>query len=104
MLAGIMWVNGEQWKKVRRFSQQTMRDFGVGKKSLEEIILDETRLLGDEFASREDQPISNVKHMMMLSICNIIHHIVFGFRLVLFKNKKHKKSVLSFLHQNKKSL
>lgn len=57
-----------------------MRDFGVGKKSLEEIILDEARLLGDELASKEGQPISDVKHMMTLSISNVIHHIVFGFR------------------------
>ena len=57
-----------------------MRDFGVGKKSLEEIILDEAGLLCEEFATREGQPIDDVKVMMTSSISNVIHHITFGFR------------------------
>lgn len=57
-----------------------MRDFGVGKKSLEEIILDEAGLLCEKFATREGQPIDDVKVMMTSSISNVIHHITFGFR------------------------
>lgn len=57
-----------------------MRDFGVGKKSLEEIILEEAKLLVEEFAAREGQPINDVKRMMTSSISNVIHHVTFGFR------------------------
>lgn len=57
-----------------------MRDFGVGKKSLEEIILDEAGLLCEKFSTREGQPIDDVKVMMTSSISNVIHHITFGFR------------------------
>lgn len=57
-----------------------MRDFGVGKKSLEEIILEEAKLLVEEFAAREGQPINDVKRMMTSSISYVIHHVTFGFR------------------------
>ncbi|XP_062567071.1 cytochrome P450 2B15-like [Saccostrea cucullata] len=77
---GIVWANGESWKKVRRFALQSMRDFGVGKKSLEEVIQDEAKTLSAIFASKEGQPISDVKRMMTTSISNVIHHVVFGFR------------------------
>ncbi|XP_022343645.2 cytochrome P450 2J6-like isoform X1 [Crassostrea virginica] len=77
---GIVWGNGEEWRRLRRFALQTMRDFGVGKKSLEEIILDEAGLLCEKFATREGQPIDDVKVMMTSSISNVIHHITFGFR------------------------
>lgn len=52
----------------------------MGKKSLEEIILDEAGLLCEKFATREGQPIDDVKVMMTSSISNVIHHITFGFR------------------------
>jgi hypothetical protein len=60
-----------------------MRDFGVGKKSLEEVIQDETKLLGDIFASKEGEAVADVKRMMTTSTCNVIHHVVFGFRYII---------------------
>ena len=79
-LIGLVWSNGERWKKVRRFALQSMRDFGVGKKSLEEVIQDEAKTLSDTFTAKENEPISDIKRMMTISISNVIHHVVFGFR------------------------
>lgn len=77
---GLVWANGEHWKKVRRFALHSMRDLGVGKKSIEEVIQDEAKTLTNIFASKENQPITDVKRMMTTSISNVIHHVVFGFR------------------------
>lgn len=82
MSIGLVWANGEHWKKVRRFALHSMRDLGVGKKSIEEVIQDEAKTLTNIFASKENQPITDVKRMMTTSISNVIHHVVFGFRYV----------------------
>lgn len=82
MSIGLVWANGEHWKKVRRFALHSMRDLGVGKKSIEEVIQDEAKTLTNIFASKENQPITDVKRMMTTSISNVIHHVVFGFRCV----------------------
>ncbi len=34
-VAGLIWANGPQWKEMRKFAVVTMRDMGVGKKTLE---------------------------------------------------------------------
>ena len=75
-----MWGNGEEWRRQRRFALQMMKNFGVGKKSHEKIILDEAKMLCEEFATREGQPIDDVKAMMTITISNVIHHVTFGFR------------------------
>jgi hypothetical protein len=43
--AGIGFIIGSTWQTNRRFAMQAMRDFGVGKKSLEEKIIAEAGFL-----------------------------------------------------------
>lgn len=78
-LPGIIWSNGTQWKKLRRFSLQTMRDFGVGKKSLEDVIQQEVTGVLEQIELQKGQGFK-LKSMLSTAVSNVIHSIVFGCR------------------------
>ncbi|XP_063426316.1 cytochrome P450 2K6-like [Mytilus trossulus] len=78
--SGIVFANGDDWKGRRRFSLQAMRDFGVGKSSLEEKILEEMQNVADDLEKMKGVEISNLKEMMTKASCNVIHSLIFGYR------------------------
>ena len=78
--AGILFRGySHQWKTLRRFTLQTLRDFGVGKTSIEEKISMEIDAATKTFDSAKDEPleIAPILHNM---VGNVIYAIVFGTR------------------------
>ncbi|XP_078603921.1 cytochrome P450 2J1-like [Branchiostoma floridae x Branchiostoma japonicum] len=75
----LMSPYGPRWKQQRKFALMTLRDFGVGKRSLEGKVNEEANALVQEFLSLNGQPF-DLRIMMENCVCNIICSIVFGDR------------------------
>ncbi|XP_003505292.1 cytochrome P450 2B1-like isoform X1 [Cricetulus griseus] len=76
---GVVFANGERWKALRRFSLATMKDFGMGKQSVEERIKEEARCLVEELQKSQGAPLDPM-FLFQCITANIICSIVFGER------------------------
>ncbi|XP_073504168.1 cytochrome P450 2K1-like isoform X2 [Phyllobates terribilis] len=76
---GISFSNGEVWKSMRRFTISTLRDFGMGKKSVEARIQDELMPLIESFKSYKGKPF-NTDLLINSAVSNVICPIIFGKR------------------------
>ncbi|XP_063282434.1 cytochrome P450 2D14-like [Pelobates fuscus] len=77
--AVVMAHYGRAWKEQRRFSLSTMRDFGMGKKSLEERVTEEASYLCSAFKSEQGRPF-DPHYIMNIAVSNVICSIIFGDR------------------------
>ncbi|KAG3289601.1 cytochrome P450 2K1-like [Ictidomys tridecemlineatus] len=76
---GIAFSHGETWKIMRRFSLTTLRNFGMGKQIIEDIIIEECQHLIKNFEAHRGNPFE-ITTVMNASVANIIVSVLFGKR------------------------
>ncbi|KAK1156730.1 cytochrome P450 2K1-like [Acipenser oxyrinchus oxyrinchus] len=76
---GVLFGKGESWKVMRRFTLYTLRDFGMGKKTIEDRIIEESQRLVEVFQSRKGKPF-DPQIIINSAVSNIICSIVLGDR------------------------
>uniref|UniRef100_A0ABM5GRU1 Cytochrome P450 2K4-like n=1 Tax=Pogona vitticeps TaxID=103695 RepID=A0ABM5GRU1_9SAUR len=76
---GISFSHGENWKVMRRFAITTLRDYGMGKRSIEDKIVEECNVLIKKFESYEGKPFETTT-IMNAAVANIIVSILLGKR------------------------
>ncbi|XP_038556820.1 cytochrome P450 2K1-like isoform X1 [Micropterus salmoides] len=76
---GILFSNGDSWKEMRRFALTTIKDFGMGKRISEGIIIEECRCLTEEFKQYEGKAFDNTQ-AICYAASNIMSAIMFGKR------------------------
>ncbi|XP_075463197.1 cytochrome P450 2A5-like [Ascaphus truei] len=90
---GVIFTNNmERWRQLRRFSLVTLRDFGMGKRGLEDRIKEETQHLISELRKTKGTMFNPSVHLSLAS-CNIISSIMFGDRF-----EYDDKELLSMIH------
>ncbi|XP_077166725.1 cytochrome P450 2J2-like [Paroedura picta] len=90
---------GQAWKEQRRFSLTVLRNFGLGKKSVEEKILDEASYLMQNFEERMQEPFDPFCFVDN-AVTNIISVLLFGKRFVHEDNSL--RNILDVVHENMK--
>ncbi|KAM9632548.1 cytochrome P450 2A13-like isoform 2-T2 [Trichechus inunguis] len=76
---GVAFSNGERAKQLRRFSISTLRDFGVGKRGIEERIQEEAGFLIETLRGTRGAFIDPT-YFLSRTVSNVISSIVFGDR------------------------
>ncbi|NP_001268512.1 cytochrome P450 2A8 [Mesocricetus auratus] len=76
---GVVFSSGERAKQLRRFSIATLRDFGFGKRGIEERTIEETSFLIQALRDTNGATIDPTFYMSR-TVSNVISSIVFGNR------------------------
>ena len=86
MSAGVAFSQGTYWKEQRRFLLRHLRDFGFGKTSMEDTLLDEVEKLCNEYSKVEGTPMC-LDNTMNLSVINSLWSILTGEKLPIMDPK-----------------
>ncbi|XP_044161991.1 cytochrome P450 2F3-like [Bufo gargarizans] len=92
---GMAFSNGEKWKDLRRFALVTLRNFGMGKRSIAERIQEEAQFMLEEFRNTKQKPFDPT-FFLSRAVSNVICSIVFGNRFE-YDNKRF-LSLLQHIH------
>uniref|UniRef100_A0A8C8TJU4 Cytochrome P450 2J2-like n=1 Tax=Peromyscus maniculatus bairdii TaxID=230844 RepID=A0A8C8TJU4_PERMB len=76
---GLLMSSGQTWKEQRRFALMTFKNFGLGKKSLEQRIQEEALHLADAIGEEEGHPFDPYLKITN-GVSNVICSITFGKR------------------------
>ncbi|XP_075057393.1 cytochrome P450 2K1-like isoform X2 [Mixophyes fleayi] len=76
---GVIFSNGENWKVMRRFTLSTLRDFGMGRITIENSISEESDCLVTHINSFKGKPFDN-KLIINAAVANIIVSILLSHR------------------------
>ncbi|NWH58063.1 CP2DH protein, partial [Geococcyx californianus] len=80
IIPGIVMARyGRVWKELRKFTLSTLRNFGMGKRSLEERVVEEAEFLCSAVNSEEGRPF-DLHCVVNNAVSNVICTIVFGER------------------------
>ncbi|XP_070988045.1 cytochrome P450 2M1 isoform X1 [Oncorhynchus clarkii lewisi] len=76
---GVLVSSGKRSKDLRRFSLMTLKTFGMGRRSIEERVQEEAKMLVKAFGEYRDSVV-NPKELLCNCVGNVISSIVFGHR------------------------
>ncbi|XP_074847488.1 cytochrome P450 2K6-like isoform X2 [Carettochelys insculpta] len=76
---GVIFAHGENWKAMRRFTLMTLRDFGMGRRTIEDKILEECAYLIKDFEAQKGSPFDTAG-TVNTAVSNVIVSIIFGHR------------------------
>lgn len=74
---GLGISNGERWRQLRRFTLTTLRDFGMGRKGMEEWIQEESKHLSDHIETLKGKPFDPT-FLLSCAVSNVINCMVFS--------------------------
>ncbi|XP_039182273.1 cytochrome P450 2K6-like [Crotalus tigris] len=76
---GVAFSHGENWRVMRRFMLTTLRDYGMGKRSMESRIAEECSFLVKKFNSYKGKPFE-FRGIVTTAVANIIVSVLLGKR------------------------
>ncbi|XP_036048500.1 cytochrome P450 2C25-like isoform X3 [Onychomys torridus] len=73
---GIAFSNGSRWKETRRFTLMTLRNLGMGKRTIEDRVQEEAQCLVEELRKTNGEP-CDPTFILSYAPCNVICSIIF---------------------------
>ncbi|GMS92170.1 hypothetical protein PENTCL1PPCAC_14345, partial [Pristionchus entomophagus] len=77
---GVIQSSGAEWRENRRAALHILRDFGMGKNVMEELVKNSITEYVSCLKSIENKDSVNMRWPLLLMIANIINEVLFGYR------------------------